>query len=163
VDTTVALSRSTGAVVDLGPTDSFRRRAYPDLDAVGLRAPLCSPAVRLETGGCGPFDLTRYARVTKAGPWILETTLRSYVVKRCGRRGDVLHLTISTAAADAVLGTDTLAYLDHERVKVENLSRGTSISLAWPSTTQPSIALAGRHLLMSTLQAGGSYAIYEAD
>ena len=159
-DTTVALNWRTGATVDLGAADPLGPRAYPDLNAPGLRARLCAPTVRLPSDA-GTFDLTRYAMVTKAGPWILETKQDGYAVRRCGRHGDVLD---PSPIAQAALGTDTLAYVTRSfAIKLVNLTRGTSMDVALHTARPPTVTFAGRRLVISIAEIDGSYSIYEAN
>jgi hypothetical protein len=159
-DTTYAIDWRSGRTIELGQTDPIGAHAYPDLDDPGLRAPLCAPAVRLSRGNDAPFEQTRYATLAKVGPWILESTDRSFVVKRCGRAGDVVHLTISPSLTGAVLGTDTLAYLDHRRIELETLPTAAPTSIPWPASAAPQLALSGRRLLVSEPQPDQTYAIY---
>lgn len=96
-DTTYAIGWRSGRSIERGQTDPLGARSYPDVDAASLRAPFCALAVRLPRGD-GPFEQTGVRALDKAGPWILESTDRSFVVKRYGRAGDVVHLTISPSA-----------------------------------------------------------------
>ncbi len=158
--TTVAVNWRTGATVYLGSADPLGPRAYPDLNAPGLRARLCAPTVRLPSDA-GTFDDTRYAMITKAGPWILERKQDGFAVRRCGRLGDVLD---PRPIADAALGTDTLATVSRSfAIKLENLTRGTTMDVVVPTTRPPTITFAGRHLLISVGEVDGSFSIYEAN
>jgi hypothetical protein len=161
----VAVKRATGAIVDLGAGDPLGVHSYPDLNAPGLRAPLCSPITRL-TDSQSVFDLTRYATVEKAGQWVLQTTPTSQVLQRCGHHGDIVRFPGNAPASDpvdpdAVLSTDTLAWVTSKAIKLENLTNHTVRSFAWPTEAAPQLALVGRRLLISAPAAAGGYAIYE--
>lgn len=162
----VAVKRTTGAVVDLGGGDPLGVHSYPDLNTAGLRAPLCRPITRLAASQ-SPFDLTSYATVEKVGDWVLQSTPTSQVLQRCGYHADVMRFSRNTPSSDpvdpdAVLGTDTVAWVTAKAVKLENLANRTVRSFAWPTRTAPQLALAGRRLLISAPAAPGGYVIYEA-
>jgi hypothetical protein len=162
----VAVKRATGAIVDLGAADPLGVHSYPDLNTPGLRAPLCSPITRLPDSQSS-FDLTKYATVEKAGQWVLQTTPTSQILERCGHHGDIMRFPSNTPASDpvdpdAVLSTDTVAWVTSKTVKLENLTKNTIRSFARPTKTAPQLALVGQRLIISAPAAAGGYAIYEA-
>jgi hypothetical protein len=162
---TVAVKRTTGAIVDLGAADPLGVHSYPDLNAPGLRAQLCSPITRLAASQSS-FDLTKYAAVEMVGQSVLQSTPTSQVLQRCGHHGHIERFPSNTPASDpvdpdAVLSTDTVAWVTARTVKLENLTNRTVRSFAWPTKAAPRLALVGRRLLISAPAAPAGYTIYE--
>jgi hypothetical protein len=151
----VAINRTTGRVLELGRHDPLGARSYADLDSTTLRRRLCAPVTRARYGG-GASDRTRYAVVSKIGPWVLQSAAETQWLQRCGHRDRQRF----GRNARAVLGTDRVAYLHGATVRVRDLRHRTVTSIPWPTRSRPVIALAGRRLVVSEPTPDDKYIIY---
>ncbi|MCW3046208.1 MAG: hypothetical protein JWO74_492 [Solirubrobacterales bacterium] len=151
----VAIDWTNGGVLELGRDDPLGVRSYADLDSATLRRRLCAPITRARYGG-GASDRTRYAVVSKIGPWVLQSASEAQWLQRCGHP----ERQRFGRNASAVLGVDRVAYLHGASVRVRDLRHGTVRSIPWPTRSRPVIALAGRRLIVSEPTPDGKYVIY---
>lgn len=151
VATRLLIDWRTQRTVSLGREDPFGAGRSIDLDASGGARRLCAP-IRRRTGG--GIDDIKYLELTKAGRWTLNITDDgiSYV-QRCGTR----RTTPLGLVQNPVLGNDFVGYIKNRRIVYLDLRTGKRTTRAWPTGQTPTLAAAGRRLIISAPEQTPAY------
>jgi len=138
-------------VVSLGHDDPFGADRYIALDAATPARRLCSPIRRRADDG---IDDIKYFELTKLGRWTLNfDSVGSVYVQRCGARSK----TRLRQARNPVLGKDFVGYVSGRRIVYLDLRTGKAKTRAWPTSQTPTLAAAGRRLIISEPEQGAAY------
>jgi hypothetical protein len=146
----------TGRTISVGRDDRYGPRRYIDLDQAHPGRALCSPVRRVRSRDGSD---SRYAPVTKIGAWTLTADPgNDAVLQRCGRHA-TKHFSFKT---QPVLGTDFIGYLSARTIVYLDLRTGMRRSTPWPDASKPTLAAAGRRLIVSTTTTTGSHVLYQS-
>jgi hypothetical protein len=145
----------TRRTISLGRDDRYGPRRYIDLEQAHPGRALCSPVRRVKSRDGSD---SRYAPVSKIGAWTLTADPgNDAVLQRCGRHA-TKHFSFKT---QPVLGKDFIGYLSRRTIVYLDLRTGTRHSTRWPAGSKPTLAAAGRRLIVSTTTTG-SHVLYRS-
>lgn len=138
----------SGAAIDEAK-DPFGARKVIDLDEAGGTRRLCGP-LRRAPGGLPDYDVSRFARTTYTGRWLLQDGGKGYAeLQRCGAR----RVRRIGASAEVALADDVLTVQQHSaRIRVERLSGSRISRFTVPGVRPPrrTTAVGGRAFLFAT-------------